>query len=167
MHEQMKRNSITGRLLVLSDDKKKAISEFLEAAIDYEQTLRAIGDNADLFIAVQSEKIKLEPVPVEKAKAVLHSVSNQFEERKKPMIDAIAIIKEKIEILENMVQELDLEKFSHRIEHINETIGKFKPHVVRFESLTAQIEEQRKIKVAEAKEAILRFHRKDYFENLH
>jgi hypothetical protein len=162
LEELVYKKNTAGQWLVLPEEKKKAISDFLEGAERYEGTLGLVGDTAEFYV----EKVKPEMVSVEGAKAALRSISDQFDEKKKIVSAALQKIEEKVSIMNGIISELDPDRFQHRIESIQVTIDKFKPHIERFNSLIIQIDERKKEELEKAKNTIMKGHRKFYFENL-
>lgn len=164
MDEAPQKNE-AGKFLVLSDKKKKAMSEYLEDMTKYEISLHPTGDSVAFFVEKQMGRIKVKPVPIEMAKATLKALSEQFDDKKRPLEAAIVKIQKEIDTMKDMIAELDENKFSHRIEMINNAIDKFKPHIDRFNELISIIDENKKAKLEQAKAVIMRNHRKDYFED--
>ena len=163
MEEAPQKNE-AGKFLVLSDKKKKAMSEYLEEMAKYEISLHPLGDSIAFFVDKQMGRIKVKPVPIEAAKITLKALSDQFEDKKKPLETAIEKMQKEIATMNDMIAELDENKFTHRIEMINNAIDKFKPHIDRFKDLISVIDENRKAKLELAKAVIMRNHRKDYFD---
>jgi len=163
MVEEMHKKNDAGQWLALPESEKKAMERFVEDATEYELSLRLVGDTAEFIV----DNIKPDAVSVEGAKASLRAIADQFTEKKKTITDTIDKINQKIAVLEDMISKLDAERFAHRIEAIQTVISKFGPHLKRFQDLTVQIEERKKIRLEEAKAIIMKGHRKYYFENLH
>lgn len=162
MEELVYKKNPAGQWLVLPEEKKKAINDFLEGAQRYEGTLGVVGDTAEFYV----EKVKPEMSSVEGAKAALRAISDQFEEKKKIVAAAIQKIDEKVSIMNGIIAELDPDRFQHRIESIQVVIDKFKPHSERFKAMMNEIEERKKEELEKAKNTMMKGHRKFYFDNL-
>jgi len=158
--EELQKKKIT----VLSDDRKKAIVEHLDKMTGYDSVLRSLQESTMSFINRQVEKIKVEPVPVDRAKHSLKVLSDIFEEKKHPLNAAIERINKEISTMVAMISELDEDKFRHRIENMQVIIDKFKAHAEKMNELLETIDEERKKKLEEAKDIIVKGHRKNYLE---
>jgi hypothetical protein len=155
-----------GQWLVLSDEKKKAMSDFLEEMAKYEVSLHSLVYEAEFFIKNQAGMIKPEAVSIERAKYALKALSEHFDEKKRSLEVALERIAKEINVMTGMIAELDGNKFYHRIEKIKEVIDKLKPHTGQFNALVAQLDELKKAKLEEAKVIIMKGHRKGYFDGL-
>lgn len=163
MEDLVYKKNANGQWLVLPEEKKKAVNDFLESAERYESTLELTADTAEVYV----EKVKPESTSVDGAKAILRAIADQFEEKKKVIAVSLQKINEKISIMKDMISELDPERFQHRIESIQATIDKFNPHIERFNALINQIDENKRLELEKAKDVIMKGHRKFYFDNLH
>ena len=162
MEELIHKKNANGQWLVLPEERKKAISDFLDATIRYEATLGFVGDTAEFYV----EKVKPDLISVDGAKAALRAIAEQFDEKKKMVVTALQKIDDKILAMKDIIAELDPDRFQHRIESIQAIIDTFNPHIERFNASIVQIDERKKLELENAKDAIMKQHRKFYFDNL-
>jgi len=153
-----------GRLLTLSEEKKRFIEEYVVEITNYEMTLYPLEENATGFINGRANKIKQEPVHTDKAKYALRIISELFEEKKRPLTAAIERLEKEFATMNGIVSELDERKFVHRIEKMHELKGKLMPHYERINQFIAKIDEKKAEKLEEAKKVIMKGHRKEFLE---
>jgi len=164
--EEAPRRNATGQWIVLTEENKKELNDLLENAVKYEATLTSIGDIAEFFAYKMIDKIKPEPVPIDRAKAALKSLASTFDEKRQPLLNALEKIASINSDLTKIISELSSEKFSHRIERFHEIREKLEVHNRRLGALSERIETGKMLKLEEAKTAIMKGHRKDYFGSL-
>jgi hypothetical protein len=160
----MQERSESGKLLTLSDEKKRYIEEYVLEIEGYEKTLLPLEENAAVFVNGQANKIKQEPVHTDKAKFALKIISDLFEEKKRPLRAAAERMEKEFAEMDKMISELDERKFAHRIDKINGLRGKLMPHYELITQFIAKMDAKKMEKLEEAKKIIMKGHRKEFLE---
>jgi hypothetical protein len=160
----MEEKSENGKLLSLSEEKKKFIENYVEEITTYEKTLLPLEETATDFINGRANRIKQEPVHTNQAKFALKVISDLFEERKRPLKSAIERLEKEFVTMDEIISELDERKFIHRIEKINGLRSLLMPHFERINQYIQKIDQKKMEKLEEAKTVIMKGHRKEFLE---
>ena len=160
----MEEKSENGKLLTLSEEKKKFIENYVDEITTYEKTLLPLEESATDFLNGRANRIKQEPVHTDQAKFALRVISDLFEDKKRPLNSAIERMEKEFATMDKIISELDERKFIHRIEKINGLRSLLMPHYERVNQFIQMIDQKKMQKLDEAKTVIMKGHRKEFLE---